>query len=60
MNFVINQLKKENMPFNNIEEALKLSNIRVLSNNTNILYNTKIPIASEILYKKHCKTYYKE
>lgn len=52
MNFVINQLKKENMPFNNIEEALELSNINVLSNNTNILYIIKIPITSEILYKK--------
>ena len=49
-NFVINQLKKENMAFNNIEEALELSKISILSNNRNILYIIKIPITSEILY----------
>ena len=40
--------KEKNTPFNNIENALELSKISILSNNTNILYIIKMPITSEI------------
>ncbi|XP_053959927.1 uncharacterized protein LOC128864340 [Anastrepha ludens] len=50
MTIAIEKLKKENMPFNNIEEALELANVNILSNNTNLLYIIKIPLTNPILY----------
>lgn len=50
MTMTINKLKEENMPFNNIEEALELASINILSNDTNLLYVIKIPITNSILY----------
>lgn len=51
MDLTMGQLKKENMPFNNIEEALELASINVLSNNSNILYVIKIPITKSNMYE---------
>lgn len=51
MHLTISQLEKENMPFDNIEEALELANVNVLTNYSNILYVIKIPVTKFDIYE---------
>lgn len=48
----LNKLESEEMPFNNAEEALELSEINVLNKEMKIIYIVKIPLTLKETYQK--------
>ncbi|CAD7015211.1 unnamed protein product [Ceratitis capitata] len=50
--FSINKLKREKVPFKNAEEALNLSEVNVLSKNMKIIYMVKIPLTLEETFRR--------
>lgn len=47
----LEDFKKDNIPFQTIEEVLSLSEVAILYNNLNLLYLIKIPITTDITYE---------
>ena len=48
----INTFRKENLPFQTVEEALNFSEIKILTNFKTILYIVNIPITDHKIYEK--------
>lgn len=48
----VNTFKKENLPFNTVEEALNFSEVKIITNYNTILYIINIPITNHDIFQK--------